>query len=567
MFKYVFYFLLFLVSCSGENDMVKSDPKLKSFSVEAYGNELQCIINDQESTISIPNVKKGSDITSVNYILSDNSTIYPEPNSILSSWDKEENFVVTTQEGITKNYKAVLVDFEESTSLNDDIDARIYVKSLYGRLTKNFFYDIKDGSSVTDEKAVKFYQQEKMNGIRIPIYGNYKDQDSKDVIVGHPNAGEVNEEDYGKVVSSVLKAKLYNPNLLVFASKKLNGDASFADWLKDGNVLNSSRYAGMIIDFLVFMKSRGIEIDVLGIDNESDYNEGNITASKYIEIVNILKEQIEQKNLKMPRFIGPERYKPQGFTSGKWLYDLFENDSDLSTIDIYGTHYYPKHHFYSMNQKLRTEFGAISANGMEFWATEPHWDNEELANADLLGHARMAICALWDQTDLGMDAFMWWAYPFEETDLRGSLMHDISNVIYGSQPVRMVDHDGEELLGNKDYTGKWTEGRQKPNNDSIFDESLHTRAFLKKGNEINVYIINVRYKVDVDAGKGNSYKDYVLKIENAIIDGEVEYRQWTDESSPSGILGVLTPTSDTTISLDIPLRSITRLTFKINTNL
>lgn len=568
MYKYILNLAIFFffISCFDNDDIVKSDPKLESFSVQAYGGEVQCTINNEEATIAIPNVKKGSDITDVNYTLSENSTIYPTPESVISSWDKEEVFVVTSPEGKTKKYIAVLIDYDDSTLPEEDVDARIYTTSLYGRITKNFFYDIKDGSSVTEEKAVKFYQQEGMNGIRIPIYGNYKDKETKQIILGHIGPGEVVEADYEKVVSSVKRAKLYNPNLMVFASKKLNGDASFASWLKDGDVLNSERYAGMIIDFLKFMKQNEIEIDVLGIDNEYDFNEGNITAAKYIEIVELLQNKITAEGLKMPRFIGPERYNPQGFKSGNWLYNLFEKDLDLSTIDIYGTHYYPKHHFYSMNQKLKTEFDAISKKGMEFWATEPHWDNEELAKADLLGHARMAICALWDQTDLGMDAFMWWGYPLDDTDVRGSLMHDISIAIYGSQPIRMIDHDGEELLGNKDYTGKWTDGRQKPNNDPVFDERLHTRAFIRNGNEVNVYIINVRYNVDVVAGKGIFYEDYAIKIENGVIDGDVEYKQWTDNSSPSGDSGKFSPASDSIISLDIPLRSITRLTFKIKTN-
>lgn len=569
MYKYVINLVIyfFFISCSNNEDVVKSNPKLESFSVKAYGGEIQCLINDEEATIVIPNVKRGSDITGVNYTLSENSTIYPTPESVISSWDKEESFVITSSEGKTKKYIAILVDYDDSILPEEDADARIYTTTLYGRITKNFFYDIKDGSSVTDDKVVKFYQQEGMNGIRIPIYGNYKDQETKQIILGHAGPGEIVEADYAKVVSSVKKAKECNPDLIVFASKKLNGKASFADWLKDGNVLNSERYAGMIIDFLKYMKQNGIEVDVLGIDNEYDFNEGNITAAKYIEIVGLLKGKITAEGLKMPRFIGPERYNPQGFKSGNWLYNLFEKDHDLSHIDIYGTHYYPRHHYYSMNQNLKSEFNAILSKGMEFWATEPHWDNEELAQADPLGHARMAICTLWDCTDLGMDAFMWWVYPLDDTDVRGSLMHDISTTIYGSQPIRMIDHDGEALMGNKDYSGKWTDARQKPNNDLIFDENLHTRAFIKNGNEINVYIINVRYKDDVNNGKGKSYEDYIVKIEDAMIDGDVVYRQWTDDSSTTGDFGTFSPTTDSTITLDIPLRSITRLTFKIKTNL
>lgn len=567
MIRFLFYFISFfsLISCVKGDENTVLEPKLLSFFVQAYGSEIQCTINDEEAKVLIPDVKTGSDITDVKYTLSDNSTIFPDPKSRLFSWNREESFVITSADGKTKKYIAELVDFSEDISPEDTPSATIYTADIYGRVTKNFFYDIKDGSQLTDEEAIKFYQEEKLNGIRIPIYGNKKDDGSNR---GHNEDGTVIEADYSKVVTSINKAKQYCPKLQVFASKKLTGDTSYADWLFTNGKLDADKYSDMLLSFLKYMKSQNIDINVLGVDNETNFNNGKITPDVFIEIITSLRNKINQEgNIIMPDFIGPERYNPQGFIPETWLYNLFNKFNGKNALDIYGTHYYPKHHYYSMNNKLRTEFDAISLEDKEFWATEPHWDNEELAKADLLGHARMAICALWDQTDLGMDAFMWWGYPLDDTDVRGSLMHDISTTIYGSQPVKMVDHDGEALLGDKDYTGKWKEDRQKPNNDPIFDENLHTRAFIKNGNEINVYIINVRYKVDMALGKGKSYEDYLIKIDGSIIDGEVEYRQWTDNSSLSGDTGTLIPTTDSMISLDIPLRSITKLSFKINTNL
>lgn len=444
-----------------------------------------------------------------------------------------------------------------------DIQATIYTDQTYGRLTRNLFYDIKGGASVTDATAKLFYGEEKMNGIRIPIYGNYDDQGN---IIGHPAQGEVIESDYSNVIASIEKAREFNPDILVFASKKLNGKNSFPKWVRNqsGNTytgVNDARYAEMLMDFLRFMKNKGIEVDVLGIDNEPDFNEGGITAGKFKNIVSILKNQITKEGLKMPKFIGPERYNPQSYAAGNFLYDLFNKYGSINSLDIYGTHYYPRHHYYSMNKKLKEEFSAIEANGKEFWATEPHWDNDDLAKADPLGHARMAICTLWDQTDLGLDAFMWWGYPTGYKDLRANLMHDISTTIYGSQPIRMDDHDGVELLGNMDYTGKWTEGRQKPNNDPIFDERLHTRAFIRNGNEVNVYFINVRYKEDLT--KGTSYDDYLVKIDGSVIDGDITYKQWTDTTPVFGIIGKTERVNENMFTIDLPLRSITKITFKI----
>lgn len=467
---------------------------------------------------------------------------------------------LTLQAG--KNYKFhVMVD--KGVEVNpEDIKANIYTAQTYGRLTKNLFYDIKGGATVTETTAELLYGEEKMNGIRIPIYGNYDDNGN---IIGHPSKGTVKEEDYSAVLTSVENAKRYNPDIKIFASKKLNGKNSFPKWTRNqsGNGytgVNDANYAGMLMDFLRFMKGKGIEVDVLGIDNEPDFNEGQITASKFKNIVGILKTEISEEGLRMPQFIGPERYNPQTYASGSFLYDLFNENDGESSLDIYGTHYYPRHHYYSMNKNLKDEFAAIAEKGKEFWATEPHWDNDDIAKADPMGHARMAICTLWDQTDLGMDAFMWWGYPTGYIDLRANLMHDISTTIYGSQPIRMEDHDGVELMDNKDHTGKWTEGRQKPNNDPVFDERLHTRAFIKNGNEVNVYFINVRYNEDIS--EGVSYDDYLVKLD-AAIDGEVSYKQWTDNTPVSGVTGKATKINNDMFSVDLPLRSITKVTFKI----
>lgn len=437
--------------------------------------------------------------------------------------------------------------------------AVVYVGETFGCVTRNFFYDIKDGGKVSEQDAAVLYGDEGMNGIRIPIYGNVKDGK----VVGHPSAGVVESADYQKVLSSVNAARQYCPDLMVFASKKLSGKTSFADWLKTDGELDNGKYCGMIIDFLKYMKANDIEVDVLGIDNEMNFNEGNIVPSKYIAIVNELRTRIEAEGLKMPLFIGPERYNPQKFAAGNWFYDFLSKDGDCGTMDIYGTHYYPRHHFFSMNRNLRNEVEAAASKGMPFWATEPHWDNEELAKADPLGHARMAICALWDQTDLGLDAFMWWGYPVEVTDLRSALMHKISGVVYGSRPIRIEDHDGEATMGTRDYSGKWTDARQKPNNDEVFDNRLHSRAFIRENGEVNVFFINVKYKSDLGSSSGKSYKNYLVELDGAEIDGDIKMRQWTDDSPYTGAAKTIKPSSSASFTADFPSRSITRLTFRV----
>lgn len=551
MHKYIITFLLSLIlfSCK-DNKVLTDDLYISSFIVKTGEGEIKCIIDNNKNTILIPGVSDGAEILQVDYSLPSNISIYPLPEMLINNWDKEERLLVSGGDE-SKQYFVTLVDFVEKDPNDIEVDAHLYPKETFGRVTTKFFFDIKDGGSVDADKAAMFYRDEGMNGIRVPIYGNYKSKDVSSQVVGHtgPGENEIIGGDYAKTITSIKNAKNFNPDLIVFASKKLNGKFSFASWLKSGNSLNVDLYSEMLLSYLKYMNKNGIEIDVLGIDNEYNFNEGKITPQVYIQIVDKLKAKITGAGLKIPLFIGPERYNPEGFTSGKWLTNLFAQDPQQGRIDIYGTHYYPKHHSYSMNKNLVTEFNAIASKGMEFWATEPHWDSNDAAQADMINHSKLAICAMWDQTDLGMDAFMWWGYPSNTSSLRAALMHDLSNVIYKSQPVRLIDHDGEATLAQ---------------DASVFNDRLHSRAFIRNGNEINMYFLNIKSLEEVAAGEGQSYTDYKIKVDG-FIDGDVTFKQWTDESSETGegVTGVVTKLSDSIISIDLPLRSITRITFKI----
>ena len=156
-----------------------------------------------------------------------------------------------------------------------------------------------------------------------------------------------------------------------------------------------------------------------------------------MQVVDYLKEQSIKQNFKMPLIVGPERYEPMGDVENCW-WKKFLDSGWGERIDIYGTHYYPEHRYYD---KLRFELSLIGER--PFWATEPHWGSET-AQPDILNHAETAICTLWDQTDLGMDGFMWWDYK-RAGNLRGCLMRAVSVPLRGARPVEMTDHDGTRM--------------------------------------------------------------------------------------------------------------------------
>ena len=74
----------------------------------------------------------------------------------------------------------------------------------------------------------------------------------------------------------------------------------------------------------------------------------------------------------------------------------------------------------------------------------------------------------------------------------------------------MTDHDG---------TGTFAKGK------------LQTRAF-REGNLLNVYAINMCPKEEVADAVG--YENYEFGLDKGMIDGEVTYTQWRDDTPVEG---------------------------------
>lgn len=588
------------VSCKEEAN-IYGECKIQSFAVTVDGQQIDGIINEEDTTITINGVTSKTSVTAVSYALAEGNIIYPTPESRIGDWRNNEKFKVSLSSTVYKIYTVVLPDYVESgeelkdyTGWETGKEATIKVNEKYGVVTDKFFYDVKDGAASTSADVLtQLFYKEDMDGIRVPVLGLI---DDKGNLVGHKGLGMENviEEDYEKSVNAILIAKSIRPDLLVFASRK-SSQENQPDFIKKDGTLYVDNYAEMWMDYLRYVKTKGITVDVIGIDNE---NALALETQQYCDIVNAIKRKINEENqqnntgLKNPKFIGPEYWTPRGKTTSTSkpaiFYELLSKsqpiDPNAETIDIYGTHYYPEHHTWNNSYKnlkddleILHEFNSKNnVKKLEFWATEPHWNNDDECKKDYLGYARMAMCALWDQTDLGMNAFMWWGYLASATDLRSALMRDVSSVIYKSQPIKMIDHDGEELLKNENKYNpvRFVETGSKynsTNNYPTFNENVHSRAFIR-GNEINVYIVNVRYKEEIEKYGitetiGASYHDYKFNIEGSEIDGDVSYVQWTDDSPLEGDKGKTKLSEDMkSFTMDLPLRSITRFTFKIKGN-
>lgn len=387
-----------------------------------------------------------------------------------------------------------------------------------GKVIDVFYYDIKQTNRNVTSAAManEIFVVDDANGMRIPIFGT-------DAVPAHPSEGVVVDNLYTDMIKAINFAKQARgtKEFKIFASKKLEAKTSFPAWVKDADGIIPSKYAILLADFLVFMKSKNIKVDYLGIDNEFIYNEGNLTPQKYSQTIDFLKTQLINKGIDMPILIGYEDYGPN---KQNWLKTLINNGWG-DKMDIYGTHYYPH---LRPKDKLIADLALIGTK--PFWSTEPHWDNDPAVND--FDEAEQGMLALWDQIDLGMSGFMWWNY--ELNSLRGKLMRAASVPLLGSKPIKITDIDGEDITA----LGK-----------------LQTRAFIE-GKTITVFAVNMSNTV---------LNNYTFKIDGTSILGKISSLQWTETSAIDGVSLLINSEGDSSniFSLTLPQRSITRFTFEI----
>ena len=254
-----------------------------------------------------------------------------------------------------------------------------------------------------------------MTCLRLPIYGD-------SVNPAHPSSGVVIGSYYTDVLTAITNARAARSNVVLFASKKLQGNTSFPAWVKDSNGIIPLQYALMLADFLQFMQRNGISIDVLGIDNEMQFNEGNITPDKYTQTLDALKALASVRGFAMPRqLIGPEDYGPD--TS--WISTLIASGWG-DRLDIAGTHYYPTARPLASLETLFKTAGARTV-----WNSEVHWDNN--ATPDVISQGEQAFATIFDCIDTGLSGYSWWAYT--RTGVQGDLERSITTSTLNTRPV------------------------------------------------------------------------------------------------------------------------------------
>lgn len=442
------------------------------------------------------------------------------------------NFVIENNaSNVARSAQVMLNDIEINfvqATITDELvtDAVIYPNTGNQEI-KYVFYDLKSvfRASLSDAAINNYFVTDGFNGIRINIWGTRDKPDTTNGRPAHPEPGVVLPEYYANDVAMIKKALEVNPDLIIFASKKLNGKYSFPEWVQDSSGVIPEQYVILLADYIEYMASVGIPTHILGLDNERLFNEGNITPERFQQIVDLLEELAVERGFPMPQIIGHEDYVP-GYTN--WMRDLAANDA-VDRLDIFGTHYYP--HDRNTNKVARLESDLAYAGDLPRWHSELHWNAK--SDVDDILEVEDGFASLLDMTDKGFEGLMWWDY--KRSNYRGVLMRHLTTNLIGYTPVLMDDHDGS---------------------DTLTDGKLHTRAY-RNGNKMVVWILNIN--------ETNSFDDYSFKLNSGEVTSEVAYKQWIDGNA-TAVTGTANVQADNAFSLNINTQSVTMLTFDIATD-
>ncbi|MCC2685694.1 MAG: Carbohydrate binding module (family 6), partial [Paenibacillaceae bacterium] len=389
---------------------------------------------------------------------------------------------------------------------------KITAESLSQKIT-DWGYDIKQGgkaTGLTTARAQEVFVTDGMDILRIPIYA----------ALAHPSNGTVTGSYYTDTVDAVGRVKAVKSSVKVFASLKLDGTNTYPSWVlnADGTVKDCSAtscpYGDLLYDYLNYMKGQtpSVIVDVLGMDNEDQFNKGDITPQKFADIVDYLQTKCSANGIAFPQMIAPENYGPSSYT---WLDTLF-GSSLGGRLDIAGVHYYSANRTASYLTKLQ-QF-ANSAGSKTLWDSEFHWNGTIGTTYD---NAVAGLIAAFDEFDNLFQGMSWWSFnPESVGTIDSQLQTALVTSTTDAYPAYIDDQDGPQLNPGE----------------------MNTRAF-KQGRNLNLWVLN-------DTATGYSAK--WVEIPGKTVSAAPSYTQWdgTTKTTGSGVI-----VNSDTFTLNLPAKT------------
>ena len=410
---------------------------------------------------------------------------------------------------------------DEDTGVSADAvtDGKIVIKNNGGPTIAKWGYDVKqDGRSRALKPALakEIFVDIGMNLLRVPVRAR----------AAHPERGvdNIKAGEYVDDLEAIANVKAVRPGVDVFASVKLLGKNSFPKWVETGGgEVDAGAYATLIENYLAFMKSKGVTIDFLGVDNERKFNEGNITPGKYNKIASDVKDWCRGNDVKVPDFIAAEDYGPSEDTG--WLKDLWASPAKFQHVDHIGVHIYSKHRDGGYLAAMNTLSNNL--HGKKLWDTELHWNDLDQDDEVKWDDLRRGMLTAMDHFDQGYHALSWWAFQPRSRGTKASfIMSELVSSTVGASLLPTDDVDGKAPASGK----------------------LNTRAFKNGPKTMTLWVGNFD-------GKDR-------KGQRADVSGEdvaaASYVQWSPQSAIAGKTGNASLTGKG-FTMNYPSNTITRV--------
>ncbi|MCQ2464313.1 MAG: carbohydrate binding domain-containing protein [Oscillospiraceae bacterium] len=158
---------------------------------------------------------------------------------------------------------------------------------------------------------------------------------------------------------------------------------------------NYAAYAQHLNDFLKYMKSNGVNVYSISVQNEPDYA-AEWTAWSSDETTDFLANYAGAID---GRVMSPETFQ---YTNKDYYSKILNNGNAMKNCDLFGTHFYG-------TQRSQMDFPALESSGKEIWMTEVYVPNSEANSANRWPEAVKVAENIHNGLVVGnMSAYVWW---------------------------------------------------------------------------------------------------------------------------------------------------------------
>lgn len=300
--KNIIYLLLVFTfyACSEKEKIhAKDEEFIKSFVVTVGDEKIEGIIDNEKHTISLPGIDNGLVISKIEYILSDGTLVYPDPNTFIGSWDITEKFQVRSTDGNEYRYTVSLPDYiKKSNYISVDFDKKEQQILFVG---------------ADMERSQSFMQ--KCAKPELVAEWCFKDIPFEICRVAYDKQQELLEgnktpEFYNDAIKSMQMLKKVNPEIKFWATMKsdysgYDNENNLPEWICNytpTTYFYTDKYAAFLADYLELMYKNGVAIDYLATAKEW-YSV--LTPKRSVEVLTKLNSECERRGIPKPKYVDP----------------------------------------------------------------------------------------------------------------------------------------------------------------------------------------------------------------------------------------------------------------------